>query len=32
LEFAIETTNLTKKYGHLVAVNKLDLKFIKNLT
>jgi len=26
LEFAIETTNLTKKYGPLVAVNKLDLK------
>jgi len=26
LEFAIETTNLTKKYGSLVAVNKLDLK------
>jgi len=26
LEFVIETTNLTKKYGHLVAVNKLDLK------
>ena len=26
MEFAIETTNLTKKYGPLVAVNKLDLK------
>jgi len=26
LEFVIETTNLTKKYGSLVAVNKLDLK------
>jgi len=26
LEFVIETTSLTKKYGRLVAVNKLDLK------
>jgi ABC-2 type transport system ATP-binding protein len=26
LEFVIETTNLTKKYGSLVAVDKLDLK------
>lgn len=26
MEFVIETTNLTKKYGSLVAVNKLDLK------
>jgi ABC-2 type transport system ATP-binding protein len=26
LEFAIETTSLTKKYGSLVAVNGLDLK------
>ena len=26
MEFAIETTDLTKKYGPLVAVNKLDLK------
>ncbi len=26
MEFVIETTNLTKKYGPLVAVNELDLK------
>jgi ABC-2 type transport system ATP-binding protein len=26
LEFVIEATNLTKKYGNLVAVDKLDLK------
>ncbi|MDH5390170.1 MAG: ABC transporter ATP-binding protein [Candidatus Bathyarchaeota archaeon] len=26
MEFVIETTNLTKKYGSLVAVDKLDLK------
>lgn len=26
LELAVETSNLTKKYGSLVAVNSLDLK------
>jgi ABC-2 type transport system ATP-binding protein len=30
MEFAIQTTGLTKRYGSLVAVNKLDLKVERN--